>query len=76
MVSVNVHDAKSNLSRLISQVEAGARVTIARAGKPAALLVPVEMPKRTGFLVGQFLVPDDFDAMAAADIADLFEGSD
>ena len=47
MTTVNVHEAKTNLSRLLAEVEKGAEVTIARAGKPVARLVPVqEKPRR------------------------------
>jgi prevent-host-death family protein len=72
---VNIHDAKTHLSRLLAEVERGASITIARAGKPAARLVPVaEAGARIGFLAGRIHVPDDFDTMGAADIAALFEG--
>lgn len=76
MATINVHDAKTHLSRLIGEVEQGASITIARAGKPAARLVPIQPVKRTGFLAGQFKVPDDFDAMGADEIANLFNGAD
>jgi len=72
MATINVHEAKTQFSRLIGEVEQGATITIARAGKPAAQLVPIARPKRTGFLVGQFQVPDDFDAMGADEIAVMF----
>lgn len=75
MAIVNVHDAKTHLSRLIGEVEAGARITIARAGKPAAQLVPVVPRPRTGFLIGQIRVPADFDSMDAGTVAALFEGA-
>jgi prevent-host-death family protein len=72
---INIHDAKTQLSRLLAEVERGASITIARAGKPAARLVPVaDASARIGFLAGQMKVPDDFDSMAAADIAALFDG--
>lgn len=62
----NMHDAKSNLSRLVDQAAAGHEVVIAKAGKPAARLVPlapVAAPKkrRLGLAAGKFAVPDDFD---------------
>jgi prevent-host-death family protein len=63
-MEVNIHHAKTNLSRLILQAEAGEEVIIARAGKPAVRLVPVQVatPKRfkAGALKGLFTVPDDF----------------
>ena len=67
---VNVHEAKTHLSRLLARVERGGSVTIARDGKPVAKLVPTEKEptekekgKRTlGTLRGQIEIPDDFDA--------------
>jgi prevent-host-death family protein len=74
---VNVHEAKTHLSRLLADVAAGAEVVIAKAGKPVARLVPVEAgprPKRLGLLRGRIKVPADFNApLSAADLAD-FEG--
>ena len=78
MQVVNIHAAKTQLSRLIEAVQAGEEVVIARAGKPVARLVPVQQadrtPRRLGGLQGRFKVPDDFDTMFADEIADLFEG--
>lgn len=62
---VNVHAAKTNLSRLLERAEAGEEIVIARAGRPVAKLVPyvVERPKRIfGRLKGQIVVHGDFDA--------------
>ena len=62
---VNVHAAKTNLSRLLERAEAGEEIVIARAGKPVARLVPyvAERPKRVfGRLKGQIVVHGDFDA--------------
>ncbi len=62
---VNVHAAKTNLSRLLERAEAGEEIVIARAGKPVARLVPyvVERPQRVfGRLKGQIVVHGDFDA--------------
>ncbi|NEV64618.1 type II toxin-antitoxin system Phd/YefM family antitoxin [Thiorhodococcus minor] len=58
----NIHEAKSSLSRLIEQVEAGGEVVIARAGKPVVRLVPIgEAPRRRvlGLLKGRFTLPDE-----------------
>jgi prevent-host-death family protein len=75
---VNIHEAKTNLSRLIMQVESGGEVIIARAGKPAVKLIAlVEVPlkkRRIGFLAGQFRVPDDFNEMGRAAIEEMFHG--
>ncbi|MDP9095940.1 MAG: type II toxin-antitoxin system Phd/YefM family antitoxin [Pseudomonadota bacterium] len=78
MQTVNIHAAKTQLSRLIEAVEAGEEIIIARAGKPVARLVPivaaVPLKRRLGTLDGQIDIPDDFDSMFADEIADLFEG--
>jgi len=66
MRKVNVHEAKTHLSRLLARVEAGESVVIARSGRPVAWLTPYEdtSPKRRvlGRDEGLFEVPDDFDA--------------
>ena len=74
-LTVNVHDAKTNLSRLIDQAAKGESFIIAKAGKPMVKVVPLDQPatvRRLGFMSGQFVVPDDFDRMAAAEIEQLF----
>ena len=74
---VNVHAAKTNLSRLLERAEAGEEIVIGRAGKPIAKLVPyvVERPKRVfGRLKGQIVIHGDFDA-DNEEIAELFEKS-
>ena len=81
MPVVNMLDAKSKLSRLVQAVESGEEkeIVIARNGKPAARLVPIEtapdVSKRIGIAKGEFEVPDDFDADNEA-IAKLFYGED
>lgn len=77
MTTVNIHEAKTHFSRLVDQAAAGEIVVIAKAGRPVAKLTRIEgdrPPARLGFLRGQASVPEDFDTMAAADIADAFEG--
>lgn len=77
MLVVNVHAAKSQLSRLLDAVAAREEVTIAKAGKPVARLVPIEPKKerrKLGTLAGQFRVPEDFDDPLPDDILDAFEG--
>lgn len=63
-MEVNIHHAKTNLSRLIVQAEAGEEIIIARAGKPAVRLVPVHVAKprkfKAGALKGRMFVPDNF----------------
>lgn len=76
---VNVHQAKSTLSRLIEEViTTGAAVIIARAGKPAVQLVPVTDPiakRKLGTLRGKLVVTDDFDAGLPEEIVARFEGA-
>lgn len=74
---VNIHDAKTHLSRIIDEVAAGAEVIIAKAGKPMARLVPIAPPatqKRLGLLKGKIKVPDDFNAPLDDEVLSSFEG--
>ncbi|HXH56980.1 type II toxin-antitoxin system Phd/YefM family antitoxin [Iamia sp.] len=64
MTTVNIHEAKTHLSRLVARVEAGEEITIARAGRPVARLVAPETPKeprKLGLWKGKVWVADDFD---------------
>ena len=73
--AVNVHEAKTHLSRLLERVSKGEEITIARAGKPVAKLVPVppRVARRTpGTGKGLFQMSPDFDAPLPADILDAF----
>ncbi len=75
MTTVNMHEAKTHLSRLVEQAAKGETVIIAKAGKPMVKLVPVEAPvrkSRMGTLKGQFTIPDDFDRMFDKEIEELF----
>ena len=77
MKSVNIHEAKTHLSRLVERVEAGEEFIIARGGRPAARLVPIDRrrkPVKIGGLKAALRVPDDFDSMFEADIEALFSG--
>ena len=81
MQSVNIHEAKTHLSRLVEDAARGKSFIIARAGKPLVKVVPLEdgdftETRRLGFMTGEMKVPDDFDRMGAEQIAALFEGSD
>lgn len=63
--AINIHEAKTHLSRLVEQAAAGQEITIAKAGKPMARLVPLEAavrPKTLGLLAGKLDMADDFDA--------------
>ncbi len=75
MVTVNIHEAKTQLSKLVDQAVRGEAFVIAKAGKPlvkvAALDAPAT-PRRLGFLTGEIAVPGDFDRMGESEIADLF----
>lgn len=77
MQTVNIHEAKTHLSRYLERVAQGEEMTIARAGHPLARLVPYEnaLPPRVLGL-GQATIPEDFDRMAGAEITDLFEGGE
>ena len=77
MTTVNVHEAKTHLSRILDRVAAGEEVVIAKAGKPVARLVPVsvERTSRTpGTYRGRIEIKDDFDAPLPDDTLDAFEG--
>jgi len=68
MRQVNVHEAKTQLSGLLEEVEAGERVVIARAGKPVAVLVPYKAAtrgRRLGLFAGDAQIHDDFDELPA-----------
>ncbi len=77
MVTVNIHQAKTHLSKLVDQAAKGEAFVIAKAGKPlvrvSALEAPVA-PRRLGFLEGTIAVPKDFDRMGQAEIEALFGG--
>ncbi len=79
MRTYNMHEAKTHLSRLVREAVAGDPFVIARSGKPLVKVVSVEAPepesvRRTGFMRGRMLVPDDFDTMGAEEIQAVFEG--
>ncbi len=78
MIQVNIHEAKTHLSRLLARVATGEEVVIARAGKPVARLVALEsVPgrRRFGRDRGLFEVPADFDAPLPEELLRSFEGS-
>jgi len=77
MKAVNVHEAKTHLSRLLRRVARGDEFVIARAGKPIARLAPLHPTRRTPTLGGdrgKFRVPEDFDAPLPDDVLASFEG--
>lgn len=76
---MNIHAAKTHLSRLLQRVAAGEEITIARAGVPVARLIAIE-PKQgmrpLGFAKGEIWVADDFDAPLPDDLLNEFYGSE
>lgn len=76
-MQINIYAAKTQLSRLVDQVNAGEEVVITRHGRPVARLVPAaqETPSRKlGTLRGKVWMADDFDAPLPDDLQGLFEG--
>lgn len=79
MLTVNIHEAKTQLSRLVEQAARGEVFIIAKAGKPRVKVVPIDeqasgTAQRLGFMAGEFAVPDDFDRMGGEEIESLFAG--
>lgn len=80
MRTVNIHEAKTHLSRLVDRAAKGEPFVIAKAGKPMVKVVPFDAPadteiKRVGFMEDAIAVPDDFDRMGADEIEKLFGGT-
>ncbi|HME35845.1 MAG TPA: type II toxin-antitoxin system Phd/YefM family antitoxin [Candidatus Sulfotelmatobacter sp.] len=74
-MEVNIHEAKTHLSKLLERVALGEEVIIAKAGKPVAKLVPLSNEPKTrilGSAKGEFVVPDDFNDPLPKEIEDLF----
>ena len=81
MRTVNIHEAKTHLSRLVEEAAQGKPFIIAKAGNPLVKVVALETPcgaeiRRLGFLAGQITVPEDFDRMGSAEIEKLFGGAE
>jgi prevent-host-death family protein len=79
MRRVNIHEAKTHLSRLVDEAAKGESFIIAKAGKPVVKVTALDTPtgaqiRRLGFLTGQIAVPEDFDRMGSAEIEQLFGG--
>ncbi|MDQ6666261.1 MAG: type II toxin-antitoxin system prevent-host-death family antitoxin [Acidobacteriota bacterium] len=75
MQTVNIHEAKTQLSRLIERVTKGESFVIAKAGKPLVKVTALDAPKsarRLGFMAGEIAVPEDFDRMGDEEIERLF----
>jgi antitoxin (DNA-binding transcriptional repressor) of toxin-antitoxin stability system len=77
MKTVNIHEAKTHLSRLVEEAAKGEPFVIAKAGKPLVRVARLDAPvagktRRLGFLTGRITVPDDFDRMGSDAIDKLF----
>ena len=78
---VNIHQAKTHLSRLVEEAASGESFIIAKAGKPMVKVIrleaePEKPKRRLGFLKGKFEVPDDFDTMFDKEIEEMFDGEE
>jgi prevent-host-death family protein len=79
MKTVNIHEAKTQLSKLIEEASKGEAFVIAKAGKPVVKVTALGSPtgtqiRRLGFMMGQISVPDDFDSMGKEEIERIFGG--
>lgn len=79
MKTVNIHEAKTQLSKLIEEATKGESFIIAKAGKPVVRVTALATPRgaqirRLGFMAGQISVPDDFDQMGKEEIERIFGG--
>jgi len=79
MQTVNIHEAKTHLSRLVDEAAKGNVFIIAKAGKPLVKVLPLSETdlkgtERLGFMSGEICVPDDFDFLGETDMTRLFEG--
>jgi prevent-host-death family protein len=78
MQSVNIHEAKTQFSKLVDAASGGEEIIIAKAGKPVAKLVPISTDRparKPGRLKGKLRIAEDFDAPLPADIQSAFEGN-
>lgn len=81
MRTVNMHEAKTHLSRLVAAAASGEPFVIARAGKPLVKVVAVDTQasgtkRRLGIMEGQFTIPENFDRIGAAEIEAMFDGDE
>jgi len=79
MEIINIHEAKTHLSRLVEEAAQGKIFIIAKAGKPLVKVLPLSAEERKGgeklgFMAGEISVPDDFDSLGALEIMRRFEG--
>lgn len=81
MQTYNIHDAKTQLSRLVEMAAKGESFVIAKAGRPMVKVIALDTPepsqiKRFGFMAGQIKVPNDFNTMGADEIQAMFEDAE
>lgn len=81
MQTYNIHDAKTQLSRLVEMAAKGESFVIAKAGRPMVKVIALDTPepsqmRRFGFMAGQISVPDDFNSMGSDEIQAMFEGTE
>ncbi len=81
MLTINIHEAKTHLSRLVDRAAKGESFIIAKGGRPMVKVMALDAPwreqtKRIGFMAGQIAVPDDFDTMQSTEIESLFGGDE
>jgi prevent-host-death family protein len=81
MQTVNIHEAKTQLSKLVEQAAKGESFIIAKAGKPMVQVVALDAPvsqkkRRLGAMEGMYTVPDDFDTMFQEEIEEMFYGKE
>ena len=79
MKTVNIHEAKTQLSKLVDEASRGEPFIIAKAGRPIVKVMALSTPtgaqvRRLGFMAGQISVPDDFDRMGGEEIEKMFGG--
>ena len=80
MKAVNIHDAKTHLSRLVDEAARGKAFIIAKAGKPMVKVIPYSEgeegeSRRLGFMAGEISVPEDFDTLGEERITEIFGGT-
>ena len=78
MQTINIHEAKTHLSRLVEEASQGKTFIIAKAGKPMVKVSPLSADEqkgaqKLGFMAGEISVPDDFDSLGSTEILRLFE---
>ena len=81
MQTINIHEAKTQLSRLVDEAASGKSFIIAKAGKPMVKVTALDAPtgkqmRRVGFLRGQISIPQDFDHMGKKEIESIFAGKE